>query len=706
MDTFSKLHEGVQKAIWRLNWENFRPIQDKAIDCIINSNNDLIISSPTASGKTEAAFLPAISETANELHESVCILYVSPLKALINDQFDRVENLCSELQITVTKWHGDASNTAKRKITKNPKGIILITPESIEALLIRKSNETRNIFKNLKFIIIDELHSFLAKERGDQLRSQIERIKNIIPTTPRIIGLSATIGDELNAKLWIQDNPNSVEFIKENQDGLRKEKHGSVHCFDQYDQDIINYQKYLYEETRIGVNLIFANSKKILEKQCSNLKQIAKLRNHSDNYSIHHGSLSKEIREDVEENLKDTKIRNISVFCTNTLELGIDIGNIDKVFLIEPINSVSSFIQRIGRSGRLDDMPINFSFLIYIEKLESNSLEYDKVRLDIIKCIAITLLMLEEWCEPNPPSLREPSVLAHQLLSHIAQYGEAKTSNTYDLIVDNSFRKYLNIEEFKELLIFLNDQDYIYQDTEMNLRLSSKGEVLTEHYEFYAVFSSPDEWRVLYTGKEIGKIPILASYQIDDKILLAGRMWKIIDIQEEVKSILVLPAGGGKPASFGNVSFEIHKKVHEKMVEILNSEDIPVFLTENSVNALAEGRLNFNNMKQELGTFFSVFQGSRIQSTLALFFKRIKIISESQEAFFILKKITKEEAIKKMKIQSEKLSTLADYILNEVRYKDKLMYKYDYLLPNSILSRAYVDRFLDIEGALSFLKNL
>ncbi|MGE6960530.1 DEAD/DEAH box helicase [Bacillus thuringiensis] len=189
--SFQMLSKTMQKKIWDMKWEKFTPVQNKTIPAIMESKKDVIVSSGTASGKTEAAFLPILSLIEKEAETQLKVLYISPLKALINNQFERIEKLCEHSYIPIHKWHGDVSQSQKNKFIKNPGGILQITPESVESLFINRTEHIRHLFEGLEFIVIDEIHSFIDTERGVQLRSLMSRIEQYTEQRPRIIGLSA-----------------------------------------------------------------------------------------------------------------------------------------------------------------------------------------------------------------------------------------------------------------------------------------------------------------------------------------------------------------------------------------------------------------------------------------------------------------------------------------------------------------------------------
>ncbi len=203
MDVFNRLAPFIQDFIYQNKWEELRGIQVASCEVIWGSDDNLLLSSGTASGKTEAAFLPVLTELYEKPSRSVGVMYISPLKALINDQFKRLEQLLVDSHIPVCKWHGDASQTKKNDLIKHPEGIIQITPESLESLLTNKRGACLQMFSDLRFVIIDEVHQFMRDARGVQLLCILERLQKLIGVNPRRIGLSATLGDVSFAQNWL-----------------------------------------------------------------------------------------------------------------------------------------------------------------------------------------------------------------------------------------------------------------------------------------------------------------------------------------------------------------------------------------------------------------------------------------------------------------------------------------------------------------------
>ena len=195
MNIYNRYAPFIRDFIYQNNWESLRAVQVAAGDIIFNTDHNLLLSASTASGKTEAAFFPILTLFYEDPPKSVGALYIGPLKALINDQFMRLNDLCREADIPVWHWHGDVAQSHKEKLQKNPSGILQITPESLEALLMRRHSYIPKLFSDLRFIVIDEIHSLMRGDRGGQTLCLIQRLSQLAGVNPRRIGLSATIGD-------------------------------------------------------------------------------------------------------------------------------------------------------------------------------------------------------------------------------------------------------------------------------------------------------------------------------------------------------------------------------------------------------------------------------------------------------------------------------------------------------------------------------
>ncbi|MGN0546419.1 MAG: DEAD/DEAH box helicase, partial [Acutalibacteraceae bacterium] len=379
MNIFDRYAPFVQDFIYRNNWESLRAIQVAAADAIFNTDDNVLLSASTASGKTEAAFFPILTLFSEDIPRSVGAIYIGPLKALINDQFMRLNDLCAEANIPVWHWHGDVPQSHKNKMLKNPSGILQITPESLEALLLHKHSYIPKLFGDLRFIVIDEVHSLMRGDRGGQTLCLIERLSKLAGVNPRRIGLSATIGDlESTGKFLSSGTGRNTAIPKIEAKGIKwrlsmehfyingpqasqdKEENNSMPeldiATDKAPDNADPGMAYIFEHTRGKKCLVFVNSREECETVTTTLRQYCEAKNEPDRFLIHHGNLSASFRETAEAVMKDDS-QNCTTVTTATLELGIDIGRLERAFQIDAPFMVSSFLQRMGRTGRRDMPP-------------------------------------------------------------------------------------------------------------------------------------------------------------------------------------------------------------------------------------------------------------------------------------------------------------------------------------------------------------
>lgn len=392
---FDQLHEGVQRWIWKQRWNSLREIQEQAIAPILRADCDVVISASTAAGKTEAAFLPACSRIAELSPDGIGILYISPLKALINDQYRRLQELGEILDLKVTPWHGDVLRSVKDKQRAKPNGILLITPESLESLLLNQSGWSLQAFESLSHIIIDEFHAFIGTERGCQLQSLMCRLEFLVQRTVPRIALSATLGEMEQVGRCLRPNrklPCEIIESKASHSDLKVQLRGYLSSAKQKENASVleEITTDLYKILRGQSHLIFSNSRGRTEEVAANLTDRCSQAGVPNEFFPHHGSLSKEIRESLEKRLQEEKLPTSAV-CTMTLELGIDIGNVDSIAQVTAPHSVASLRQRLGRSGRRGGAAVLRMF-IPEEEIVSNSHLSDRLRLETFQCIAMVNL--------------------------------------------------------------------------------------------------------------------------------------------------------------------------------------------------------------------------------------------------------------------------------------------------------------------------
>ncbi|MBO5227688.1 MAG: DEAD/DEAH box helicase, partial [Lachnospiraceae bacterium] len=526
MNAFNRLAPFIQDFIYQNKWEELRPNQVAACEVIFDSDDNLLLSSGTASGKTEAAFLPVLTELYNKPSMSVGVLYISPLKALINDQFKRLEQLLLDSNIPVTKWHGDASEVQKNRLMKHPEGILQITPESLESLITNKRGACLNMFADLRFIIIDEVHQFMRDVRGIQLLCVLERLRKLTGVNPRRIGLSATLGDVSVAEDWLNTGtgrscvtPITDEGKKrvrlhverfvnyaDKRDLIEKDGSGTV-TNDSSNGDIGNREhfEYLFRQTLDKKTIVFTNSREETEFIMANLRELALKNKAPDVYRVHHGNVSALLRESTEDEMKSDD-EKIVTGATVTLELGLDIGSLDQVVQVGAPSNVASFAQRLGRCGRRGQVPqLLFTF---VEDIKINSSDIlGPINWEFIRIIAIVELYLREhWIEPIPPIKHAYNLLYHQTMSVLKSNGEMSPAGLASAVLTLESFKYITQEDYKKLLTYMIETEQLERTEHGGLVIGRAGEKVVNSYKFLTVFIASEYLLVKDENRTIGTV--------------------------------------------------------------------------------------------------------------------------------------------------------------------------------------------------------
>lgn len=581
-EEYQHLDKRVQKWLFNQRWHDLREIQKRAITPILSGDKDVLISASTAGGKTEAFFLPACSAVANE-KDGFGILYISPLKALINDQYRRLESLSEMLDMQITAWHGDSLQSKKKKARKNPSGILLITPESLESLLVREPGWVKQAFGSLKYIAIDEFHAFIGTERGQQLLSlltRLEYVTNRISNPIPRVALSATLGELENVPLSLRPNsslPCETITDSKHQSIIKVQVKGYLEPIDiKADKKCISAERQICQEIfrlcRGESHLVFANSRRRTESIAAELRDLCEQQVVPNEFFPHHGSLAKELREDLEARLQKENLPTTAI-CTMTLELGIDIGKVNSVIQVTAPHSVSSLRQRLGRSGRRNS-PSVLRVLIAENELNDKSNIVDSLRLELVQSLAmIRLLIVSNWFEPADTEQMHLSTFLHQILAVISQWGSIRADQLYVLLCAQGSFKKIAVQHFKHLLSHMGTVQLIQQLNSGELVLGIEGERITNSYTFYAVFKTPEEFRIVAGSKTLGALPVDSLILKDQHIVFGGRRWKVTDIDEGRKTIYVISTKGGKPPKFNGSGMSVHDKVRQEMLNIYRMGD-------------------------------------------------------------------------------------------------------------------------------------
>ncbi len=712
---FNLLHKDVQRWVWAQNWTALRDIQERSIEPILRASCDVIISASTAAGKTEAAFLPACSCIADTTPDGLGILYISPLKALINDQFRRLQSLCEILGFPVTPWHGDVLRSLKDKQKKKPSGIILITPESLESLLLNQAGWCTQAFSGLSHIIIDEFHAFLGSERGCQLQSLMHRIEFMLGRMVPRIALSATLGDMGQVASFLRsaskNYPCEIIESSASHSDLKIQLRGYLNKAGEEEDAATAFEEIiedLYKILRGRSHLIFANSRSRTEEIAATLSDRCEKDGVPNEFFPHHGSLSKEIRESLEVRLQEENFPT-SAICTMTLELGIDIGSVDSIAQVTAPHSVASLRQRLGRSGRRGDAAI-LRLFIPEDEITAKSHLLDRLRLETVQCIAMINLLLRKWCEPAPNNQYHLSTLVQQTLSVIGQYGGVRANQLWSLLCETGPFSLVNQKVYACLLRALGEQDLITQTHDGQLVLGTRGERLVENYTFYTAFNTPEEYRLECEGRVIGTVPIDKPLVTGQLIIFAGKRWEVLYINAEKKIIMLKRATGGRPPKFGGSGQMVHDVVRQEMQCVYTQKAIPIYLDKSAKEMLSEGiecfhslGLNKNNALQIGNTVHVLpWHGDQITTTITVLLRRAGLAADCFGGIIDIGNCSLDKFYKT--VESTCLSDKPSSEELARGIPDTIVEKHDPLLPKEIRDLAYGRRFFDVDGAVEWMK--
>lgn len=598
----ARLDKRVQAWIAEQGWQGLRPIQERSLEPVLSAASDVIISAATASGKTEAAFLPALSHVAAHPCQGTAILYISPLKALINDQFRRLQDLARRLDLSVIPWHGDLPWADKQAYLNSPGGLLLTTPESLEGFLLRYPLWCYRAFSALGYVIIDEFHSFVSNERGRQLLSQLRRLEALAHRTIPRLALSATFGNEDDMVQELRPHRQDYPCVVIKEPESRRPLMQLMAYLDvppflrSYVQErgLEQMMDDLYHMLQGGHHLVFTNSRARAELVASHLARKCRDNGQANEFFPHHGSLSRDLRQQLEQRLQAADTPTTAV-CTMTLELGIDIGNMDSVSQLDAPNSVASLRQRLGRAGRRGSRQTIRVFLLEHFLLRNASLG-DRLRLGLFQTLAVFKLLNASWYEPVESPRPHFSTLVQQILSVIGQYQGVKPSHLWNLLcATGPFA--VSQEDFVALLRGLVNRKILCRDEESReLRLAEAGQIVTGRSDFSTAFSTPSEFLLENEGRVIGKLPLTEPLQKGMRILFAGRSWKVETLDEAEARIGLVPDNEGTPPRFAGSSQAVHDRVRETMYELYTSGAEPSFGNHTARRLFREGRKAFASM--------------------------------------------------------------------------------------------------------------
>jgi ATP-dependent helicase Lhr and Lhr-like helicase len=575
--SFSRLSKRLQQGIIdKLGWKSLRGVQEDTIPAILDGNN-AIIQAATAGGKTEAAFLPILSIIHEEGLAPLSAIYISPIRALLNNQEYRLKKLGSLIGVEAFKWHGEVYSGDKKHFKNDPEHILATTPESLEVLLMNGSKPCSSLFENMRFIVIDEIHYFAGNDRGIQLMSIIERIQQYSRFDIQRIGLSATIGNPSDLLNWMQGSSNrNQSWIQPDSNSKRKTKLFVRHIDDWSDEEL---SRKVIPVVKQQKSLFFADSRSIAEKIANTINDLGvKSR-------LHHSSISKVQREQTETLLQ--RESELMVSCTSTMELGIDVGDLDVILQYNAPNTVSSFLQRLGRTGRREGRAAHYEFLTVNKEA-------------LLRSISLIELAREKWVESVRFSTKSYHVLIQQIFSTVKENQGASLKQLMNLlkerinfsnISESNFLQFLH-ELVKNNYLLIVDGIYFLSD-ELEERFARKN-----FLDLCSVFETAKEFTVKYQNREIGTLDswfIQVYYKENEPFLfvLNGNVWKALELDKYRFIIHVIEAEKGAIPVWQGTSQKTSYDIARKILKVLSSHDNYPYIDHNASQRLKEYRTDF-----------------------------------------------------------------------------------------------------------------
>ena len=737
---FYRLAPFIQEYIYRAGWDELRPIQVQTTNAIFDTTDHILITSGTASGKTEAAFLPILTDLYNRPSATIGALYIGPLKALINNQFERLQGMLEDTDIPVQSWHGDVSQTPKQKFLKKAQGVLQITPESLEAMLMRRHLELGRLFGDLRFVVIDEVHAFIDSDRGRQVLCHLQRLARFQTIPPRRVGLSATIGSPEMAMDWLSGGTSTPVIHIDDQTGGRELRLGLEHFpklskeqetllerarqendqeqlaeLEQLERDHLAVFDHIYALTLRQKSLVFANSRGATEEIIGNLRRRAERNKTPDIYHVHHGSISAPLRETAEAAMQEPD-QPACISATVTLELGIDIGQLEQVLQVNATHSVSSFVQRLGRSGRRGD-PAKMFFYCREQIPDDNASLGKRIPWNFLQTIAIIQLYLEEkWIEPPEVPRLPLSLLYHQTMSTVVANTELAPPQLAERVLRLYPFRHVTQDQYRALLRHLLEIDHLEQTEIGGLIVGLGAEKMVNDFRFYATFEDEEAFQVRDNSREIGTIQ--GAPPPGERFMLAGHTWEVLEVNPDKRIIFVNRVKGAAPVLWHGSGGLLHDRVLQRLQLILQEDVDYGYLMPHAQQRLAEARqlarhsgLAERSILELGGDRFMIvpWRGTRIVRTMVLMLEHagIKVVNDNAPFYFEISKShsTADDIrhdFKALALAAPTAQEIAQNLAKEGLYQNK----YDRFVPEPPLWEAIAIDNLDVERANSTFQKI
>ena len=706
---FHRLAPPLQRWLWEQGWYGLREAQAAALPLLLDTEQDVVIAAATASGKTEAAFLPLLTRLWQGEGRGL-LLYVAPMKALINDQFERLGLIGERLELPVTPWHGDVGESPRKRFFADPRGVVLITPESLESLLFRRGADLGHLFARVEAVVVDELHAFIGGERGRQLQSLLHRLEAALGRRVRRVGLSATLGDMGLAAAFLRPGAGGeVAVIVSSAESRPLDLAfkavlvplGGEEAVTAAHQSIASE---LFARLRDANYLIFPNTTGLVEQYADSLRVISESARVPVSFFPHHGRLGKLGRQGTEDALKHGE-RPMSAICTSTLEMGIDIGAIRGVVQIGAPDTVASLCQRIGRAGRRGDEPARLWQYCLAETTGGTLGAAAGLHPGLVQALAIIRLYLAKWYEPPRSGALHYSTLVQQILALIGERHGVSAADAYRALCLHGPFSNISETDFIELLRALNKHGLIVQDANRLLLHGPLGEKRVNHFTFFAAFPDTAEYRLIHAGKELGTLPMKTYYQPGIVVIFAGRRWRMAEIDHDKRRVELVPAAvGQRPRTRGEGS-PVHDRVREEMRAVLADNEEPGWLDEPAREVLRAARRQYRDLG--LSECVLAAEGSSVN----LFLWRGDALQDGLVALLRARGLEAENYGICVEVRSSSVPRLTavlqeiaaapcptpDQVLNRQAIGNPE--KWDWVLPDRLFHASYASSRLDLVGA-------
>jgi ATP-dependent Lhr-like helicase len=716
-----KIHPGLQKCVIKNGWKGYSDIQISAFENIYNGD-DCVVEAPTSGGKTEAVFFPTLSKAATENLPGVRILYLAPLKALLNNVEIRAKEYAEACGMHSFKWHGDVSQSKKVNEFINPSQLLLTTPESLEAILLRKPN-WEDFFKNLQSIIIDETHNFASGDRGIHLLSLLERLEFPLEITPQRIAVTATIGNPNEMLKWLAGKKRKIGKRIHAISKREKEKDYKVYYFNEEDEKYRSGEKLyycLYKTLPLKKTLIFIKSRKQTEDLAAKINEINSFLKTKNPIKIrtHHSSVSKFYREQAEFLIKVKNDSGLQVIInTSTLELGIDIGELDQVIQMSELTHPSSFLQRVGRTGRRGNKPQVFK-------------GYCSEKEELLLLCSVVNLGLIDLSEKIYFPKKAFHILAHQIICLSLQMSGINPELAWNILSNSYSFSNITKNEFDELIANMVELNFL-RAVDSSLIIGEQGEksfLGLNWKRLFAVFDNSPLYDVVDGKTNIGTLDsgFVEGRPIPFIFVLGGIEWITKQIKYESRQVLVQKTKKGKgPSWFSLSGSDIPFETAQEAGKILFENKKYSYLDEKGIEEIdalrdKHNQLNWTNEKWIIDNevpgecVIWTFGGTKINMTLASIIELFMNGKISTDYKFV--QIKREDNIDTLlkdvikllnyvaKLSKENVKKLEVDLSKELR--NTQFSKFSMCLSEELNKKTLADKLFDVQGLVNILKVL